>query len=75
MGEKMDALEPFHRANGKPDPGNGRYAEPDRKSPGRLRRAESGRNLKRKIKKNEFTLEDFLDEMNQVRKMGGIENS
>ena len=28
--------------------------------------------LEKKIKKNEFTLEDFLEEMDQVRKMGGI---
>ena len=29
--------------------------------------------LEEKIKKNQFTLEDFLDQMGQVRKMGGIE--
>ena len=28
--------------------------------------------MQKKIKKNEFTLEDFLEEMNQVRNMGGI---
>jgi signal recognition particle subunit SRP54 len=28
--------------------------------------------LERKLKKNEFTLEDFLEQMGQIKKMGGI---
>ena len=28
--------------------------------------------LERKIRKNQFTLEDFLEQMGQVRKMGGL---
>ena len=28
--------------------------------------------LEKKIKKNEFTLEDFLDQMGQINKMGGL---
>ncbi len=28
--------------------------------------------LEKKIRKNRFTLEDFLDQFNQVRKMGGL---
>jgi len=33
---------------------------------------EKAAELERKIKKNEFTLEDFLEQMGQVRNMGGI---
>jgi signal recognition particle subunit SRP54 len=28
--------------------------------------------LERKMRKNEFTLEDFLDQMGQIKKMGGL---
>ena len=28
--------------------------------------------LERKIRKNEFTLQDFLDQMGQIKKMGGL---
>jgi signal recognition particle subunit SRP54 len=28
--------------------------------------------LERKMKKNEFTLEDFLDQIGQIKKMGGV---
>ena len=72
MGEKMDALEPFH---------------PERMASrilgmgdmlSLIEKAQEGydekkaEELQKKIKKNEFTLEDFLEEMNQVRNMGGI---
>jgi signal recognition particle subunit SRP54 len=33
---------------------------------------EEATRLEEKIKKNKFTLEDFLDQMGQIRKMGGI---
>ena len=33
---------------------------------------EKGRQLERKMKKNEFDLNDFLDSMQQMKKMGGI---
>ena len=33
---------------------------------------EKAAKLEKKLKKNEFTLEDFLDQMGQVRNMGGI---
>jgi len=72
VGEKLDALEPFH---------------PDRMASRILGMGdmmsliekaqedfddEKAAELERKIKKNEFTLEDFLEQMGQVRNMGGI---
>lgn len=71
-GEKLDALEPFH---------------PDRMASrilgmgdvlSLIERAEQSYDeeqaaaLEKKIRKNRFTLEDFLDQFNQVRKMGGL---
>lgn len=33
---------------------------------------EKAAKLEKKLRKNEFTLEDFLDQMGEVQKMGGI---
>ena len=72
MGEKFDALEPFHpermasRILGMGDmltlieKAQEEYDE---------KKAEE---LEKKIRKNKFTLEDFLEQMGQIRKMGGI---
>jgi signal recognition particle subunit SRP54 len=72
VGEKLDALEPFHpermasRILGMGDMlslierAQENYDE------------EKAAELERKMKKNEFTLEDFLDQMGQIKKMGGI---
>ncbi|MCL2493863.1 MAG: signal recognition particle protein, partial [Clostridiales bacterium] len=72
VGEKLDALEPFH---------------PDRMASRILGMGdmetlieqlqedyedEKAAELERKMRKNEFTLEDFLEQMGQVRKMGGF---
>lgn len=72
VGEKMDALEPFH---------------PDRMASRILGMGdvlslidlaeqeydeEKARKLEKRIKKNEFTLEDFLEQMRQIKKMGGV---
>lgn len=72
MGEKFDALEPFH---------------PDRMASRILGMGdmltlieqaeqsyddEQAAALEKKIRKNQFTLEDFLDQMGQIKKMGGI---
>lgn len=72
VGEKMDALEPFH---------------PDRMASRILGMGdvlslidlaeqeydeEKARKLEKRIKKNEFTLEDFLEQMGQIKKMGGV---
>ena len=72
MGERMDALEPFHpermasRILGMGDmlslieKAQESYDE------------EKAAKLEKKMRKNEFTLEDFLDQMGEVRNMGGI---
>lgn len=73
MGEKLDALEPFY---------------PDRMASrilgmgdvlSLIEKAESTINLEqaqameKKLRKEEFTLDDFLDQLNQVRKMGPLD--
>lgn len=72
MGEKMDALEPFHpermasRILGMGDilslieTAEAAYDE------------EQAKKLEKKLKKNQFTLEDFLEQMGQIKKMGGL---
>jgi signal recognition particle subunit SRP54 len=35
---------------------------------------EDAKELERKLRKNEFTLEDFLDQLQQVKKMGPLQN-
>ena len=72
MGEKLDALEPFHpermasRILGMGDmlslieKAQETYDE------------EKAAQLEKKLRKNEFTLEDFLDQMGEVKKMGGL---
>jgi len=72
MGEKLDALEPFHpermasRILGMGDMMSliekAQEAYDDEKA------AE----LERKMRKNEFTLEDFLDQIAQIKNMGGL---
>ncbi|NLM97911.1 MAG: signal recognition particle protein [Halanaerobiaceae bacterium] len=73
MGEKLDALEPFH---------------PDRMASrilgmgdvlSLIEKAEASINLKKakeleeKLMKNEYTLDDFLEQMEQVRNMGPLD--
>jgi signal recognition particle subunit SRP54 len=72
MGEKLDALEPFHpermasRILGMGDmlslieKAQETYDE------------EKAAKLEKKLRRNEFTLEDFLDQMGEVRNMGGL---
>jgi len=72
MGEKMDALEQFHpermasRILGMGDllslieQAEAAYDE------------EQAAKLEKKLRKNQFTLEDFLEQMGQIRKMGGL---
>lgn len=71
-GEKFDALEPFHpermasRILGMGDmltlieKAQEDYDE------------QKAQELERRLRKNQFTLEDFLEQMGQIRKMGGI---
>jgi signal recognition particle subunit SRP54 len=72
VGEKFDALEPFHpermasRILGMGDVMS--LIEKAQENFDEEKAAE----LERKMKKNEFTLEDFLDQIGQIKKMGGL---
>ena len=72
MGEKFDAREPFH-----PDRmasrilGMGDMLSLIEKAQETFDE-EKAAQLEKKMKKNEFTLEDFLDQIGQVKNMGGI---
>jgi signal recognition particle subunit SRP54 len=74
VGEKLDALEPFH---------------PERMASrilgmgdmlSLIEKAQMGidekkaRELEARLRRNEFTLEDFRDQMTQIRKMGSLED-
>nr|WP_277997637.1 signal recognition particle protein [Moorella sp. E308F] len=73
MGEKTDALETFH-----PDRlasrilGMGDVLSLIEKAQANLD-VERARELQRKIRQQEFTLEDFLEQMKQMKKMGPLE--
>jgi signal recognition particle subunit SRP54 len=74
MGEKLDALEPFF-----PDRmasrilGAGDVLTLIEKAQEAVSREEAEK-LAKKLRKNEFTLEDFRDQLRQVRKMGSLES-
>jgi signal recognition particle subunit SRP54 len=72
MGEKLDALEPFH-----PDRmasrilGMGDVLTLIEKAQAGVD-AQKAAELEKKLRKNEFTLEDFLDQLQQMKNMGPI---
>lgn len=72
LGEKLDALEPFHpdrmasRILGMGDIDSGRKIQ----STTDLAKALE---MEKKLRKDEFTLEQFLDQMQQVKKLGSLE--
>jgi signal recognition particle subunit SRP54 len=74
VGEKLDALEPFH-----PDRmasrilGMGDMLSLIEKAQSTVDEKKA-RELEKKLRKSQFTLEDFRDQMAQVRKMGSIED-
>ncbi len=74
VGEKADALEPFH-----PDRmaarilGMGDTLSFIEKAQEAVDKKEAEK-LEKKLRKNAFTLEDFRNQMNQVRKMGSIKD-
>jgi signal recognition particle subunit SRP54 len=74
VGEKMDALEPFY-----PDRmaarilGMGDMLSLIEKAQESFDQ-EKARELERKLRKQEFTLDDFLDQLTQVRSMGPLED-
>lgn len=72
MGERLDALEPFHPERmASRILGMGDMMSLIEKAQENFdeKKAEE---LEKKMKKNEFTLEDFLEQFGQVRKMGGL---
>ena len=72
MGEKMNELEPFH-----PDRmasrilGMGDMMTLIEEAESKLDEKKA-MELEKKLRKNQFTLEDFLDQMQQVKNMGGL---
>ena len=74
MGEKLDALEPFH-----PDRmasrilGMGDVLSLIEKAQA-VFDAEDAAKLEKKMRKEEFTLEQFLEQMQQVKKLGSLES-
>ena len=72
MGEKMDALEPFHPERmASRILGMGDMLSLIEEAEKHFDEVEAEK-LEKKIKKNQFTLEDFLDQMGQIKKMGGL---
>ncbi|WP_027398273.1 signal recognition particle protein [Anaerovorax odorimutans] len=72
MGEKFDALEPFHPERmASRILGMGDMMSLIEKAQENFDDAKAAE-LEKKIKKNEFTLEDFLDQIGQIKKMGGL---
>ncbi len=73
VGEKLDALEPFH-----PDRmasrilGMGDILSLIEKAQTTIDEKKA-RELEKKLRRSEFTLEDFRDQMSQIRKMGSLE--
>ncbi|HLK19870.1 MAG TPA: signal recognition particle protein [Bryobacteraceae bacterium] len=74
MGEKFDALEPFH-----PDRvaerilGMGDVLSLIEKVQGNIDQKQA-EEMQRKLIENEFTLEDFRDQLKQIRKLGPLES-
>ena len=72
IGEKFDALEPFHPERmASRILGMGDMLSLIEKAEQAFDQ-EKAEKLEQKLKKNQFTLEDFLDQMGQVKNMGGI---
>jgi len=72
-GEKLDALEPFHPARmASRILGMGDILTFVEKAQDQVDEKQA-RELERKLRKNEFTLEDFRDQLLRLRKMGSME--
>jgi signal recognition particle subunit SRP54 len=73
VGEKLDALEPFHPERmASRILGMGDVLTLIERAEQTIDAAKAAE-LEKKLKQAEFTLEDFIDQLKQVRKMGGIE--
>ncbi|QHI73202.1 signal recognition particle protein [Aminipila terrae] len=72
VGEKFDALEPFHPERmASRILGMGDMLSLIEKAQENFDESKA-EELEKKIKKNEFTLDDFLEQMGQIKKMGGL---
>lgn len=72
VGEKSDALEPFHPERmASRILGMGDMLSLIEKAQENFDEEKAAK-LEKKLKKNEFTLEDFLEQMGQINQMGGI---
>ncbi len=72
VGEKNDALEPFHPERmASRILGMGDMLSLIEKAQETFDEEKAAK-LEKKLKKNEFTLEDFLDQMGQITQMGGL---
>ncbi len=72
VGEKTDALEPFHPERmASRILGMGDMLSLIEKAQESFDDEQAAK-LEKKLKKNEFTLEDFLEQMGQINKMGGL---
>ena len=72
VGEKTDALEPFHPERmASRVLGMGDMLSLIEKAQETFDEEKAAK-LEKKLKKNEFTLEDFLDQMGQISQMGGL---
>lgn len=72
LGEKLDALEPFHPERmASRILGMGDMLSLIEKAEQAFDQEKADK-LEKQLKKNQFTLEDFLDQMGQVKNMGGI---
>ena len=72
MGEKFDALEPFHPERmASRILGMGDMLSLIEKAEAAFDQ-DKAEQLEEKLRKNQFTLEDFLDQMGQIKNMGGV---
>ncbi|WP_274361511.1 signal recognition particle protein [Paenibacillus thermotolerans] len=74
LGEKLDALEPFHPERmASRILGMGDMLSLIEKAQANIDE-DKAKEMERKFRKAEFTLEDFLEQMQQVKKLGPLEN-
>jgi signal recognition particle subunit SRP54 len=74
MGEKLDALEPFHPERmASRILGMGDMMSLIEKAQANIDE-DKAKEMERKFRKAEFTFEDFLEQMQQVKKLGPLEN-
>jgi signal recognition particle subunit SRP54 len=72
MGEKVEALEPFHPERmASRILGMGDMMSLIEKAEETFDK-EQAEKLEKKLRKNEFTLDDFLEQMSQIKNMGGV---